>query len=153
MALSLYFVTRCKITVDTNGQRTCHEVVRPPAKNGCRGQMTCKLHNKMKASCAPFPDVQANNNAGGTVVRWAGRWGLKFPSTRLIFSRNFQHALDATPLDLSRNFVRSSCYADVSSNFQHTLDATLLAFSSNFQHALAVAFLTFSTNLDHTLKF
>ena len=30
------------------------EVVTPPA-------MTCKLQDKMKASCAPYPDVRANN--------------------------------------------------------------------------------------------
>ena len=106
--LKCVILTQVK-NVNTNGQCTGHEILRPPAKNGCRGQMNCKLHNKMKASCAPFPGVRANNNAGGTVVRWAGRWGLTFPSTRLIFSRNFQHALDATPLDLSRHFVRSSC--------------------------------------------
>ena len=60
---AFFFPTRCKITVNTNGKCSCHEVVRPPptSKNGGTGQMTCKLQDKMRASCAPYPDIRANN--------------------------------------------------------------------------------------------
>ena len=50
--------------VNTNRKWTCHELLRAPAKIGCR--MTGKLQPDMAAMRMPYPDVRANE---GTIMQ------------------------------------------------------------------------------------
>ena len=67
--LMLFFVARGSNSLQITMRKALLRFPVPASKNGCGSQMICKLQYELAPSCAPYPNLGANNNDAGYNVR------------------------------------------------------------------------------------